>query len=87
MCVYMDFGTRIISWIHLTLYIPTSGSLVLLITFAHSLDPDQAQQNVEPNLGPNCLTLMVFLKKFFPKKILKNPQTTKIAKLPSMQKV
>ena len=82
MCVYMDFGTRVISWIHLTLYIPTSGNLVLLITFTNSLDPDQAQQNVEPNLGLICLTLMVFLKKFFPQKFLKNPQTAKIAKLP-----
>ena len=29
----------------------------LLITFANSLDPDQAQQNVWPDLNPNCLTL------------------------------
>ena len=30
----------------------------LLIIFANSLDPDQAQQNcVGPDLGPNCLTL------------------------------
>ena len=28
----------------------------LLITFANSLDPDQASQNVEPDLDPNCLT-------------------------------
>ena len=28
----------------------------LLITFANSLDPDQAQQNVGPDLDPNCLT-------------------------------
>ena len=28
----------------------------LLITFANSLDPDQAQQNVRPDLDPNCLT-------------------------------
>ena len=31
--------------------------------FANSLDPDQAQQNVGPDLDPNCLTL-VFLKEF-----------------------
>ena len=30
--------------------------LCLLITFANSLDPDQARQNVGPNLDPNCLT-------------------------------
>ena len=29
----------------------------LLITFANSLDPDQARQNVGPDLDPNFLTL------------------------------
>ena len=29
----------------------------LLITFANSLDPDQAGRNVGPDLDPNCLTL------------------------------
>ena len=28
----------------------------LLINFANSLDPDQAQQNVRPDLDPNSLT-------------------------------
>ena len=28
----------------------------LLMTFANSLKPDQAQQNVGPDLDPNCLT-------------------------------
>ena len=28
----------------------------LQITFANSLDPDQARQNVGPDLDPNCLT-------------------------------
>ena len=28
----------------------------LLISVAHRLDPDQAQQNVGSNLGSNCLT-------------------------------
>ena len=28
----------------------------LLITFANSLDPVQARQNVGPDLDPNCLT-------------------------------
>ena len=35
----------------------------MLITFANSLDPDQARYNVGPVIGPNCLTLTVFLKK------------------------
>ena len=29
----------------------------LLITFANSLDPDQARQNVRPDLDPNYLSL------------------------------
>ena len=41
----------------------------LLITFENSLDPDQAQQNVRPDLDPSCLThtLMVFVKNFLEK--------------------
>ena len=31
----------------------------LLITFVNSLDPDQARQNVGPDLDPNCLTLII----------------------------
>ena len=37
----------------------------LLITFANSLDTDQAQQNVVPDLDPKCLAPMVFLKELF----------------------
>ena len=33
----------------------------------HSLDPDQAQQNVGPDLDPKIDTLMMFLKEFFEK--------------------
>ena len=37
-------------------------------TFANSLDPDQARQNVGPDLDPKLFdTLMVFLKEFFKK--------------------
>ena len=37
--------------------LPASGDYChLLITFANSLDPDQARQNVGPDLDPNCLT-------------------------------
>ena len=35
-----------------------------VITFASSLDPDQAWQH-GLDLDPNCLTLIVFLKEFF----------------------
>ena len=38
-------------------FLSTRGdSCCLLITFAISLDPDQARQNVGPDLDPNCLT-------------------------------
>ena len=58
------------------------------MTFANSLDPDQARQNVGPDLDSNCLTLMVFLIDFFEKiNFEKNPQLIKKhAKLPSMQR-
>ena len=32
----------------------------LLKTFASSLDPDQAQQNVGPELDQNCLSLLLY---------------------------
>ena len=52
-------------------------SLLSLITFGNSLDPDQDQQNVGPDLDPNSLTLMIFLKEFFEKvDFEKNQQTT-----------
>ena len=37
--------------------LPAKGDFCcLLITFANSLDPDQARQNVRPDLYPNYLT-------------------------------
>ena len=39
----------------------------LLIIFTNSLDPDQARQNVGPDLDPNCLTLWNTPEKFFGK--------------------
>ena len=53
----------------------------LLINFANSLDPDQARQKVGPDLDPNGLTLMVFLKELLKKGVFgKNQQTTMYAK-------
>ena len=51
----------------------------LLITFANSLDLDQAQQNVGPDLDPNCLTLAGSPERIFRKKFIlkKNQQMTK----------
>ena len=46
--------------------LPTSGDFChLLITFANSLDPDQAGQNIGPDLDPNCLTLWCYSWKIF----------------------
>ena len=37
---------------------PASGDFCrMLITIGNSMDPDQARQNVGPDLGPYCLTL------------------------------
>ena len=45
---------------------PASGDFCrLLITFANSLEPDQAWQNVGPDLDPNCLTLWWYSWKIF----------------------
>ena len=49
---------------------PASGGFCrLLITFANILDPDQARQNVGPDLDPNCLTLRCYSWKMFLKKV------------------
>ena len=41
-----------------------------LITIANSLDPDQARQNVGPDLGPNCWTLWWYSWNNFSKKLI-----------------
>ena len=54
----------------------------LLITFLNSLDPDQARLIFGPDLDPNHLTLIVFLKEFFEKlNFLKSQQMTKTWKI------
>ena len=40
----------------IALYLPAATCCLLMI-FANSLDPDQARQNVRPDLDPNCSTL------------------------------
>ena len=45
---------------------PTSGDFCrLLLTFANSLDPDQAQRFVGPDLDSNCLTSGGIPERFF----------------------
>ena len=53
----------------------------LLLTFANSLDQDQDQQNVSPDLNPN----LNYLKKFILKKV--NSRQQKHAKFSGMQSV
>ena len=44
--------------------LPASGNFChLLITFANSLDPDQACQNVGPDLDPKLFDTLMVLKK------------------------
>ena len=85
-----SFGYSVCSWIKLIavflLVLLFTYKCYLLITFANSLNPDQAQQNVWPDLDQNCL--MVFLKEFLKKRYLeKNQQAIKKqhAILPSIQ--
>ena len=59
-------------YLTLSLLVETSH---LLITFAISLDPEEARQNVGPHLDTNCLTLMVFMKEFLKKLLLKKNST------------
>ena len=50
---------------------PASGNFCrLLITFANSLDPDQALHLVGPDLDPNCLTLWWYTWKIFLKNLI-----------------
>ena len=61
------------------------------MTFAKSLNPDQAWQKVGPDLDPNCLntgTLRVIRKECFENLYSeKIRQTKKAQKLPSMQRL
>ena len=58
------------------------------IAFANNLYPDQAPHNVGPDLDPNCLTLIEFLKVSFEKVgFEKSQQTTKCGKVPSRLRV
>ena len=44
---------------------------------SNSSDPDQARQNVGPDLGPNYLKLRVFLKELILKKKTDNKKNNK----------
>ena len=57
--LFLNFDVDVSAGSEMVLFnsFPASGnSCCLLITFANSLDPDQARQNVWPDLDPNCLT-------------------------------
>ena len=64
-----------------------TASLILLITFANSLDPDQAKLKVVPDLAAKCLTLWWYPWKNF-WKTLNNQQIKKSwEKLPSSKEL
>ena len=70
----MEFNSSFFadSFLLLTLSLLTGDIFHLLITFANSLDPDQDQQDVGPDLDPKLFdSLIVFLKEIFEKVILK----------------
>ena len=57
---YIELGCQCPSMDHfklLNFFLASGNFCCLLITFANSLDPDQDQQNVCPDLDPKCLTL------------------------------
>ena len=53
-CFFFNLFGQICILIKVLLLVSSHG---LLINFANNLNPDQAQQNVGPDLDPNCLTL------------------------------
>ena len=58
MCIELMQYCLLLSYtIHINSFHASGDLCRLLITFANSLDPDQARQNVGPDLDPNCLTL------------------------------
>ena len=60
----------------------------LLITFANSLDPDQARHYVGPDLDPNCLTLWWYSWKNFSKKMfLKKKKKKRMTNYPACKKL
>ena len=71
-------------------WLPACGKFcLLLITFANSLDPNQARHNVRPDLDPSCMTLRYHSwKKILKKIMLRNfcRRQNIVTKLPSMQR-
>ena len=66
--IICDSPVQILGLMSCSLFVYSSSRL--LITFTNSLDPDQAQQNVGPDLDPNCMTLWWYSSKNFAKKLI-----------------
>ena len=60
-----------------------------ILTSVYNLGKQFEPQNVGPDLDPNCLTLIVFVKEFFLKKLIcnKTSKQQKHEKLPGNQDV
>ena len=63
-----------------SLFPPSGHFRHLLITFANSLDPDQAWQIIRPSLDPNCL--MLWWYDFFEKLNLKKKRSADDESMP-----
>ena len=55
---YLQVPTRILKDVNFSSFLARGDFCRLLMTIANSLNPDQDQQNVGPDLGPNRLTLL-----------------------------
>ena len=76
-----SFFTKLLAIISLTLPLLVETFSNLLTTFANSLDSDQDQHFVGPDLDPNCFdTLIVLLRDFFLKFTLKKVSDNKCMK-------
>ena len=90
--IYSSFDNKVLCMVTYDPQAPVNSFVAsgdfcrLTITFTNCLEPDQARQNVGPDLDPNCLTLSWYFWKMLLKKKVnfktKNQQTTK---LPSMR--
>ena len=69
-----DPGPSCLQYTSLNSLPASDNCCLLLIILTNSLNPDQAQQIVGPDLDPNCLTLWLFHLKNFLKKLILSMQ-------------
>ena len=67
-CARLNVNDKVIEQLHKLVYICTDhinqkSLLSLLIAFANTLSPDNAQQHVMPYLDPKCLAILWYSKR------------------------